>query len=126
MSFIVPIVAKIAINALLMIAVFVVAGVMAGVVGYLMNNASVKWRRNELGKSLVFGVLISGFIIMVLGSVYAELFAEDNEPMLNLVLAGCICFMFSMVTLIFAYQFLMKITSTKKNLQLNVGHDENA
>lgn len=95
------------------VGVFVLAGFMGGTVGYLMNNASVKWRKIEFLKSLVFGILVSGGILTVLGFLYAELFVSSTDVLLNLVLAGCICFMFSVVFLMFAYRFLMRMTSSK-------------
>ncbi|NUY80767.1 hypothetical protein HUK80_07680 [Flavobacterium sp. MAH-1] len=93
--------------------VFVLAGILGGMVGYLMNNASVKWKRKEFLKSLFFGILVSGGIISLLALLYSELFIVNSESLLNLVLAGCICFMFSMVALLFAYRFLMRLSARK-------------
>ncbi|RZJ70052.1 YEATS-associated helix-containing protein [Flavobacterium sp.] len=94
--------------------VFFISGILGGIVGYLMNNSEVKWRKIEFLKSLIFGILTSGAAIALLVAMYSELFIPTQETMLNLVLAGCICFMISVVFLMFAYRFLMRLTSVKK------------
>lgn len=104
----------------LIVAVFVAAGMLGGFVGYLMNNASVKWRRTELFKSLMFGTLVSGAGVLLLAEFYSELFIPTQADVINLVLTGCICFMFSVVILMFGYPFLMRLTLRRKSATLKI------
>lgn len=97
------------------VSVFVLAGMLGGFVGYLMNNVSIKWRKTEFLKSLFFGTLVSGAGVLILAMLYSELFIPSGQDLLNLILAGCICFMFSVVILMFGYQFIMRTTSWRKS-----------
>jgi len=96
--------------------VFIIAGISGGFVGYLMNNLSVKWRKAEFAKSLVFGTLVSMAGLVLLTALYSELFIASRQHFLNLVLAGCLCFMFSVVSLMFGYRFLMRMTLIRKKI----------
>ncbi|RZJ64439.1 MAG: hypothetical protein EOO50_15550 [Flavobacterium sp.] len=98
----------------LLIIVFVFAGILGGIVGYLMNNATIKWRGSEFMRSVMFGMLISGSVFMILAFMYSELFSPKAESMLNYLLAGCICFMVSVIFLMFGYRSLMRIAQQKR------------
>lgn len=97
----------------LLVFVFVFAGVLGGFVGYLMNNATIKWKGSEFFKSLFFGVLISGLVVVALGFLYSELFSAQAESMLNYLLAGCICFMVSVIVLMFGYRVFVPISTRR-------------
>ncbi|MBD3583698.1 YEATS-associated helix-containing protein [Flavobacterium selenitireducens] len=96
------------------VGVFVMAGMLGGFVGYLMNNVAIKWRKVEFLKSLLFGVCVSGAGVLLLTMLYSELFIPSGQDLLNLMLAGCICFMLSVVILMFGYHFIMRATSWRK------------
>lgn len=112
-----------AVHPILLTAVFLTAGLLGGLVGYLMNNAAVKWKAAEFLRSLLFGVLISTAMFIILGLLYAELFVESGDSLLNFVLAGCICFMVSVISLMFCYRFLMRF-SDKKGQSVRVKSDD--
>lgn len=98
----------------LLTGIFLMAGILGGFVGYVMNNASVKWRGTEFIRSLFFGMVISTAMFVLLVVLYSELFAENTDSLLNFILAGCICFMVSVVSLMFCYRFLMRVTTQKR------------
>jgi len=99
--------------------VFVGAGLLGGFVGYLMNNASIRWTHPDFIKSLIFGTMVSAAGVLLLTMLYSELFIPSGQNLLNLLLAGCICFMLSVVILMFGYGLIMRLTTLRKR---TVGH----
>ena len=106
---------------LLTVLIAVFAGILGGFIGYMMNNNSIRLKNIEIYKSMIFGIGVSAGVIVVLATFYSELFVPTQADLINLVLTGCICFMFSVVILMFGYRFLMRMTSARKRTPINIG-----